>query len=550
MKKNLVILLLCVTFISMCACDKNLNNNYSDVAGQFDVIFFDIENSSDAVIHYDGEKNDNSIGYQGVKPADCYLIKIGNTEILVDAGFRVQTSTKRISKIYQENVLPKINSYCTDGVLEYFIVTHGDFDHIAGAFVDGGILDYFCSNDKKIDVIVDFDSDLAVYLSNESGNEIFPNGEKRLLDSDLESISTYRKKRDRLVSEKGTRHIPAAAFFKGIDFLEENTLTNAMPDYYQKNYFLKDTDQINTAFLNNFYYFSNDIIIHNIFDDETKGIKSDNLTFKSTYDDVKIDLGELKEESGAYYYSINVNDVELRILYNWYYDHFYRHSFNSQDRNNISVCLEVVTGSKKFLTFGDLGSGESGLINYYGETSILKDVTCFKASHHGSTGNGENSEHGENSERLFKVMQPEIVVVTGIAQINQDFLNDSKMNNDSIFSGLSGTAVMKNTFFDNVKKGSANTKIYCMQVAKLLREEDSGTKIALITAPFYGDLILTCNLDSYKLDATYKGSIECYVSGVSDKAKHFTFENNVNGELLSYCDTDLYKAIYEEKGKI
>ncbi len=552
MKKFLVGLILCVTLFSMCACDKNPNDSNKVAEGQFDVIFFDVENSSDAVIHYDGEKNDNSIGYQGVKPADCYLIKTGNTEILVDAGFQLQTPTtevynKRISKIYQENVLPKISSYCTDGVLEYFVVTHGDFDHIAGAVIDGGILDYFYSSDKKIENIIDFDSDLVVYLSNENGNEIFPSGRNRLLES--ESINIYRKKRDRLVSEKGTKHIPAAAFFKGTDFLEENTLINAMPDDYLRQYFRLDknnqlTDQINTALLINFYYFSKNSIIHNVCNDETKGIKPDNLQFKSTYDDVEIKLGELREESGRYYYSINLNGSELRILYNWHYDHFYRHSFNSQDRNNISVCLEIATGSKKFLTFGDLGFGESGLLNYYGETSILKGVTCFKASHHGSTTNGENSA------QLFQLMQPEIVIVPGVAQINRDILTDGKMTSDAIYGGLSGTAVMKRAFFENVKSGNANTKIYCMQVAKLLREEESGTKFALISAPFYGDLILSCNLDNYKLDATYKGSVECYVSGISDKAKHFNFANNINGELLCYCDTILYKAIYEEKGKI
>lgn len=54
---------------------------------------------------------------------DCTLIKVGNTEILVDAGSR-QASAKTITEY--------VNQYCSDGVLEYVIATHADQDHIAG----------------------------------------------------------------------------------------------------------------------------------------------------------------------------------------------------------------------------------------------------------------------------------------------------------------------------------------------------------------------------------------------------------------------------------
>ena len=54
---------------------------------------------------------------------DCTLIKVGDTEILVDAGSR-QSSAKTITEY--------VSRYCTDGVLEYVIATHADQDHIAG----------------------------------------------------------------------------------------------------------------------------------------------------------------------------------------------------------------------------------------------------------------------------------------------------------------------------------------------------------------------------------------------------------------------------------
>ena len=552
MKKIIIVLLSIILILSLSACSKKPGDSDSSEAGKFEIVFIDIENSSDTTVHYDGANNDRTWGYQGVKPADCYLIKTGNTEILVDAGFQLQTPTteiynQRISKIYKENVLKKIEKYCTDGILEYLVVTHGDFDHIAGVAIDGGILDYFCSDDKKIENIIDFDSDLVVYLSNFEGNDIYPSGQNRLLQSEI--IETYREKRDLLVKTKKTRHIPAAAFFKGTDYLQENVMVNAMPNEYLSQYYQVDknnllTDQINTSYLTNFYYFSDNEIVHSVCDSVTKQPKADNIKFKSTYKNSNINLGGIKEENERYYYSIDLNGVELRILYNWYYDHFYKHSFNSQDRNNISVCLEVVSGTSKFLTFGDLGSGETGLINYYKDTSVLKNVTCFKASHHGSTTNGENSSE------LYKLMTPKIVVVPGVAQINRDILKENNMTNDSIFGGLSGTAVMKNEFFEHVFSGNPDTKIYCMQVAQLLKEEESGTKFALISASFYGDVFLNCDVTGYKIDSSYKGNVEGYVSGASDKSKHLIFSNNLDLNILSYCETEHYKAIYENNGNI
>lgn len=54
---------------------------------------------------------------------DCTLIKVGNSEVLIDAGSR-KNSAATISAY--------IDEYCTDGVLEYVIATHAHQDHIAG----------------------------------------------------------------------------------------------------------------------------------------------------------------------------------------------------------------------------------------------------------------------------------------------------------------------------------------------------------------------------------------------------------------------------------
>ncbi|MBQ8657756.1 MAG: MBL fold metallo-hydrolase [Clostridia bacterium] len=54
---------------------------------------------------------------------DCTLIKVGDTEVLIDAGSRQGSAA---------TIVPYIQNYCTDGVLEYVIATHAHQDHIAG----------------------------------------------------------------------------------------------------------------------------------------------------------------------------------------------------------------------------------------------------------------------------------------------------------------------------------------------------------------------------------------------------------------------------------
>ena len=76
---------------------------------------------------------------------DSTFIKAGNMDILIDAGSRQNSAT---------TIANFIDSYCTDGVLEYVIATHAHQDHIAG-FVgsnsDTGIFKHY-----KIDTLIDF----------------------------------------------------------------------------------------------------------------------------------------------------------------------------------------------------------------------------------------------------------------------------------------------------------------------------------------------------------------------------------------------------------
>ena len=61
----------------------------------------------------------------------------------------------------------------------------------------------------------------------------------------------------------------------------------------------------------------------------------------------------------------------------------------------LMICqfLLLLNQNQVFLSTGD-GSGrlENSLLKYYDGTNVLKNITLFKAAHHGSIASGENSE--------------------------------------------------------------------------------------------------------------------------------------------------------------
>ena len=199
---------------------------------------------------------------------DSTFIKAGDIDILVDAGSRQASSTTLKSYI---------DNYCTDGVLEYVIVTHSDRDHIAG------------------------------FVSTSSTDSIFKMYDCRTI----------------------------------IDF----PLTNKV----------YETDSLYTSYI-----------------DER---------------DAEVALGQ---SNGAVRYSaldcynnangasriINLtSDIQIEILYNYYYEH------TSSDENNYSVCFMLKHGERNFLFTGDLEEdGEEHLASFYD----FPQVELFKGGHHGS----------------------------------------------------------------------------------------------------------------------------------------------------------------------
>lgn len=76
---------------------------------------------------------------------DSIYIKAGDTDILIDAGSRANST---------DTTSAYIDRYCTDGVLEYVIATHADRDHIAGFAGSSSSPSIF--DRYKCGVIIDF----------------------------------------------------------------------------------------------------------------------------------------------------------------------------------------------------------------------------------------------------------------------------------------------------------------------------------------------------------------------------------------------------------
>jgi len=95
------------------------------------------ESGNGETTYTSGEVDIHFLELGSYNTGDCTLIDIGETEILIDAGS---------CKASAATIVPYIQNYCSDGTIEYCIVTHAHEDHIAG-FVgtedSAGVFDSF-----------------------------------------------------------------------------------------------------------------------------------------------------------------------------------------------------------------------------------------------------------------------------------------------------------------------------------------------------------------------------------------------------------------------
>jgi beta-lactamase superfamily II metal-dependent hydrolase len=443
-----------------------------------EVYFFDVNN----LTNIDGTDSQhmNVEGTQAVGSSDCYLIKSGDVEVMVDCGIQTyyKNNSKKIEEVVKSVVLPKLASVISsDGILDYLIVTHGDFDHISGlsnlSGNDYGLFDAFQNQEvisntsleeNKDDIrtvklshirnIIDFESDLVHYLEIEnaitsSENVFFPG----LGGETPTPLDVYFSKRDKLMKTgqerekalgtvKKIQHIPASRFFIDDKFDYDQKLLSFC-DFFKSQYYLTENGQIKLddqgkpqlwKYANNILFFGPNEISYMDKDAGSDVYVKKTISYQSPYVDVDVSsVGTLENEEGRFFFKIPISDnAELRILYNQFYDFFYRHNIDSKERNNISVMIEVVNSLGKFAAFGDAGgNAESGVFNYYKDTKILTNIAAVKASHHGSTNNNENSSN------IYKLLKPEIVVIPGVARIQDSVGGSVTYLTEDLFKNIS-----------------------------------------------------------------------------------------------------------------
>ena len=166
----------------------------------------DVYVSGDLQIHF-MELGNNYTG-------DSIYIKAGDTDILIDAGSR-SNSTDTTAKY--------IDQYCTDGVLEYVIVTHADQDHIAG----------FAGSSSSPSMFERYDCEIIIDFA--------------LTNKDTQVYNNYITKRDAAVA-KGAEHYTVLECWNndnGAQRVYELTSGIEMEILYQKFYENKSSDENN-----------------------------------------------------------------------------------------------------------------------------------------------------------------------------------------------------------------------------------------------------------------------------------------------------------------
>ena len=138
---------------------------------------------------------------------DCTLIKVGDTEVLIDAGSRSGSA---------ETIVAYVERFCTDGVLEFVIATHAHQDHIAG----------FVGTSKHEGVLESFVCETIIdYPLSESTSQVRKDYEA-LRDQEVESGAKHYTALECWNNENGAQ--------RSYTLGENITLSILYQEYYEK----------------------------------------------------------------------------------------------------------------------------------------------------------------------------------------------------------------------------------------------------------------------------------------------------------------------------
>lgn len=299
---------------------------------------------------------------------DCALVQFGSIDILIDSG--AVNSIDDLKKFISDSVI--------DGHLEYIFVTHGDTDHI-----------------KHFATLFN-----TFFVSQST---------KKTLDSTSTAESTIS------VGEI-------------IDFAN---VYEGSPGYIYNLYNPDNTNNNFQKYITN----RNELIGVNQVTSTTKVSDSD----YGIYDSVEIE-GNVKYSSIAK--KISEDGVEIKIqdggkeaTIHLIDNIFYRETLNVLDsiaKNVLSICLMIQYEKSKFLTTGDIGdythysgsnssNGAEAQLYENDTKNILKDITLYKAAHHGSK--------SSNSEEFMDHITPKNIMLTCIGGGQYNFPSNVSLDN-------------------------------------------------------------------------------------------------------------------------
>lgn len=292
---------------------------------------------------------------------DSFVARLGDSQLLVDAG-RVGESeySDKIKTI--TSVIDRFMEGDAEGVWDYIIVTHSDYDHIASLATnsieanDYGVLRHIKTKGWKIGTLIDFDITKDSTID-ESEYSALTNGKAQFFQNkdliEKETYERYAKRRDQ--------------------YYKEGVITQ----YFTASqccYKARDTERVGNA--------------------------------SSTFDFGGATIRILYN----YYYDHRINPQNTKV--------------SSAELNCLSVCFLLEYGSQKMLFTGDLeeydstnsfveiggeGSGRGGetLLYEYNKEYLKDGVDLYKAAHHGSS--------TSNSESFVDAIKPNRIVIPAVA---------------------------------------------------------------------------------------------------------------------------------------
>lgn len=119
---------------------------------------------------------------------DCTYIKAGEVDILIDAGSRKNSASTIISYV---------DNYCTDGTLEYVIVTHAHQDHIAA----------FCSSSSDEGIFEHYECETIIEFSNTNSDSALYEEYQEERSLEVDAGATLKSPLDYCSKEQGTTEV-------------------------------------------------------------------------------------------------------------------------------------------------------------------------------------------------------------------------------------------------------------------------------------------------------------------------------------------------------